>query len=476
MRCQLISRFLRFKVLFSLCFFCHFINFSAATSLQDSLSGKLFIRDIKISGNKITKKDIILRELPFKEGDSVEYAQIPELFSLAKQQLTNAALFNTIKLSDSVSGTDVFIKIDLIERWYIFPELIFALADRNFNEWWRNKDLYRTTYGVRLAHKNFRGRNERLYFDIVLGWQQSLGIIYKIPYVNRNKTIGIQLSLKHQQGHEIPYTTVENRLIYFRYGLRLLYKKESAEAEISYRQKLKTRHFFRLGMERYKIDDTIANNRNPDFLYEGASKLAYLYATYQFIYDNRDYFYYPSRGVFLSLAINNKILEPFSRNIGFYTFFGELNYFHPINKRITYGTGLKIQRSTPSQLPYIFRNSLGYKSVVRGYEHYVIDGNGFAITNNEFRFKLIDKQIHFPFIPLQQFNTVPIKFYWKIYADAGIATYPVIKNGNSFLNKPLSGWGTGFDIITYYDKILRIEYSFNNIGQSELFLHYLVAF
>lgn len=475
MRCQLNSHRLRFIVLFLLCF-CLSLNKSSAGTLQDSLPGKLFIRDIAITGNKVTKRDIILRELPFKTGDSIVHSQLPGLLTLAKQQLTNAALFNTIKLSDSVSGSDIFIKITLTERWYIFPELIFALADRNFNEWWINKDLYRTTYGVRLAHKNFRGRNERLYFDIVLGWQQSLGVIYKAPYVNRNKTIGLQFSLKHQQGHEIPYTTVENRLLYFRYGLRLLYKKESAEAEISYRQKLKARHFFRLGMERYKIDDTIANNRNPDFLYKGVSKLAYLYTTYQFVYDNRDYFYYPSRGVYLSLAVNNKILEPFSRNIGFYTFFGELNYFHPLSRRITYGTGLKIQRSSPDELPYIFRNSLGYRSLVRGYEHYVIDGNGYALTNNEMRFKLMDKQIHLPFIPLQQFNTVPIKLYWKIYADAGLATYPVIKNGNTFINKPLSGWGTGFDVVTYYDKILRIEYSFNNIGQSELFLHYLVAF
>lgn len=41
-------------------------------------------------------------------------------------------------------------------------------------------------------------------------------------------------------------------------------------------------------------------------------------------------------------------------------------------------------------------------------------------------------------------------------------------------NSLLYGTGVGIDFVTYYDKVLRVEYGINGLGESGLFLH-LVA-
>ena len=43
---------------------------------------------------------------------------------------------------------------------------------------------------------------------------------------------------------------------------------------------------------------------------------------------------------------------------------------------------------------------------------------------------------------------------------------------NSILNnKLLYTYGAGFDVLSYYDFVAKIEYSFNQLGEKGLFLH-----
>ena len=43
---------------------------------------------------------------------------------------------------------------------------------------------------------------------------------------------------------------------------------------------------------------------------------------------------------------------------------------------------------------------------------------------------------------------------------------------NNLSNSTLIGRGLSFDFITYYDKILRIEFSINKLGEKGIFLHF----
>ena len=44
----------------------------------------------------------------------------------------------------------------------------------------------------------------------------------------------------------------------------------------------------------------------------------------------------------------------------------------------------------------------------------------------------------------------------------------------SFLdNKFIFGTGIGLDFVTYYDKVLRLEYGINDMGETGLFIHFV---
>ena len=194
------------------------------------------MRGISIEGNKRTKEFIILRELPFKVGDTLRLSDLSNLKTTAKNQLTTVALFHDIWIDDSISGNNIYYSITVRERWYIFPDPTFAIADRNFNEWWKTKSIYRTTYGVSIYDLNFRGRNERLSISLIDGWHKLIGLQYKIPYLNKAKTLGMQLTSQYEVGHEVPFMTYQDHLQFLRVDSRFIYHKANADLQFIYRR------------------------------------------------------------------------------------------------------------------------------------------------------------------------------------------------------------------------------------------------
>ena len=74
--------------------------------------------------------------------------------------------------------------------------------------------------------------------------------------------------------------------------------------------------------------------------------------------------------------------------------------------------------------------------------------------------------------PLEQFRHFPYAFYLKSYFDIGYASNTQNYEGNQFLaDKLLFGGGLGLDIVTMYDIVVRLEYSWNSIGDNGFFFH-----
>jgi hypothetical protein len=46
---------------------------------------------------------------------------------------------------------------------------------------------------------------------------------------------------------------------------------------------------------------------------------------------------------------------------------------------------------------------------------------------------------------------------------------------NTLVDKMMYSTGAGIDFITYYDKVLRFDYSFNGVGDRGLFIHWKAA-
>ena len=126
---------------------------------------KLNVAEIKIVGNAKTKSYIIAREVQFKVGDSLRLDQFDEQLHTARDQVYNLNLFTEVFIEPTqIVGSDVFITVKVLERWYIYPTPQFQLVDRNFNEWIKvyKASLDRVNYGAKFVHYNLSGRKDEL--------------------------------------------------------------------------------------------------------------------------------------------------------------------------------------------------------------------------------------------------------------------------------------------------------------------------
>ena len=76
------------------------------------------VRNIFIEGNKKTKREIILREIPFKPGESYLLQELVKKFEVARKQLMNTTLFHEVGVSlKSFDGYNIDVLVQVRERW-----------------------------------------------------------------------------------------------------------------------------------------------------------------------------------------------------------------------------------------------------------------------------------------------------------------------------------------------------------------------
>ena len=124
----------------------------------------------------------------------------------------------------------------------------------------------------------------------------------------------------------------------------------------------------------------------------------------------------------------------------------------------------------PLDQPYVNSQMFGYGELyLRGLEKYVIDGVGSYMVRNTVRKQLFKFNVSPP-ISSRSHDKIPFVFYAKASADYGYA-YNKVFQYNSLVNRNLYTVGIGIDVLTFYDVVLRFDYSFNQLGQNGLFLH-----
>ena len=84
--------------------------------------------------------------------------------------------------------------------------------------------------------------------------------------------------------------------------------------------------------------------------------------------------------------------------------------------------------------------------------------------------RLFSTNIGIPSERFRRLNHIPFKAYAKIFGNAGYVYNPQ-PGDNMLANRMLYSVGVGVDIITFYDFIIKLEWSFNQIGQNGLNLH-----
>jgi len=439
--------------------------------------------NIEITGNKKTRDNIIFRELLFAAGKSYAADDFSKQVNQSRLNLLNTSLFNfvtidTIPVTDTNGLVTIHIKISVVERWYIWPVPVLEITDRNFNAWWQTRDFTRINYGLNVKWHNFTGRMDELDAIIQFGKNRQLSLAYHNPYIDKNKRFGLGFETGYTNNRETGYMTRDDKLL-FAFDPDGLFTQKYFALSSSFRKSIFTTHQLFAGISAYSFSDSLLA-LNPDYSYEGVSKPAFLSVYYKLKIDHRDIKYYPLKGWYFDMEVNKSGLGfSFEEPVNITWVKSTSRFYTQLAKRWYTGVSFIGKVSSKAWQPYFLIQGLGYsREYVRGYEYNVIDGKHFTLARSNVKFALVPERTHnIGFIPTPKFGLVHYALYLTAFADAAYVWQPqwIGVNNNLLPQTFLAGAGFGIDLVTYYDKVMRIEYAVNKSGKSGIFIHFIAG-
>ncbi len=431
------------------------------------------VKEIIITGNKVTKKHVILREIPFHAGDTIGKSMIQEKLKAAKENLLNTSLFNFVSVDSLPAGNNqVTILVNVAERWYTWPVPIFEVQERNFNDWWERKDFARANYGFYLNRDNFRGRKEALSFYAQFGYTVKYGIAYDIPYLTHKQTGGLGFSFAYGHNHEIAYGTLDNHQLYFKNPDDYVRKEWVGKLKYFYRKGIHNSHYFETKFVSSLVNDAV-RTITVDYFDNKKTEINFFALDYSFRTDFRDSRQYPLQGYFFEFEYNQLGLGILKdEKIDVTNFYFTLRGYEKLSNRFYLSGGAKAKLSPNLNQPYYVQKGLGWSDYIRGYEYYVIDGQRYGLVKAGLKYEIVKPHVKTIPLPLNKFNTFHYAFYANIYGDAGYADDHMYAGANPLANTFLYGYGVGIDYVTYYDIILRLECSVNKMKEIGFFVHF----
>ena len=446
--------------------FLFFFCFASNVEAQDST---FVVKKINISGNGTTADKIILRELPFELGDTLQTADTVILSETIEQNLINTSLFHFANVLFADSGV---VDISLLERWYIWPAPFINIEERNFNVWMRNLSFEKVSYGIYVSHENFRGRRETLRLLFKTGYNQLYGISYNKPNIDKKQNWGIAFTCGYESSHSLNYSVLDHEPKFLKLEKKNAFSSIYASAVVSRRVGLYQTHRLSFSIDANKYADSLFNLSQ---IYVPAPKWRNLTLIYFYRYDFRDIKNYPLKGWYVDFELNSSgipAVSSFSDKKIFVR--NTTKKYFKITKNLYFASSACFHFALLEEKSFINATFMGYGATfVRGFEYNVIPVKHFILNKNNLKYNILpQKIIKLPIIKSPKFNKVPIAIFSNIFFDNSWSERGMLGLENSLSGKYLFGYGLGIDFVTYYDKVFRIEFSQNRFSQKGIFLHF----
>ncbi|MGE5500152.1 MAG: BamA/TamA family outer membrane protein, partial [Syntrophothermus sp.] len=139
---------------------------------------------IQVFGNEKTNDLIILRELTFRQGDKVRYADL----NYNRERIYSLGLFTDVQIIPDAGRNRIIIAVE--ESWYFWPIPFVNLKDNS---------LDRATYGMNVSYKNFRGMNETITASVGMGYDPYAAVEYISPWFIKERNISLSASLAYMK-------------------------------------------------------------------------------------------------------------------------------------------------------------------------------------------------------------------------------------------------------------------------------------
>ncbi len=471
----------RYFLLFLLLNFIQFLIIDNELTAQNRIeqeelvSPSVIISRIQVNGNKITKDYIVSREMSFRVGDTLFSDKLPDYLAESEANLINTSLFNYVNVKHNrIDSNSVEIIITVTEKWYVWPIPIFEYADPNFNTWFQTKDFERTNYGVNLKWLNFRGRNQELRINGQWGYLKDVGIYFFNPQLMRNKKLGGGFEVSYAQNNEVTVGT-ENNIRMFYTGTGNSKDVFNVSLFTSWRAGFYNSHILAVGFNSDNIADTITHLTN-DYFVNNQNYMQYVSWWYTFRHSQLDNKDYPLEGKYMQADVtwNGFPVMP-DNNLMVISMKLSFKSYMKIAKNLFFAANIKGKYTPTRDIPYYFQQGLGYKSeFVRGYEYYVLDGQSFALFKSNMKYRLFKSKVHdIKKLKNTSYAKVHSSGFLNLNLDAGYVFDIRYADSNPLNNTLIYGAGIGFDMVALYDKVVRFEYSLNNLLEHGFFIHFV---
>ena len=412
---------------------CAVVIFLAVVAVANTVLGQRVVAE-RVVGNRRTKPWVILRELKTQIGDSVTPADL----KVDRDRVLNLGLFERaeVTLHPGPEGDTLVVRV--WERWYIFPfPILFA------NE----HDLRKLSYGLGLAHLNFRGRAEILSVAGWLGYNPTLKFSYSNPWFGgKRRLIGsVELFWSSIRGKSLEFPEYREKLR----GLKVRFGKRYGYGN------------YLMALAGYTLRRTdppeIGVTLDPHGL-DAFGSVGWLT-----ILDGRDFRPYPWRGYYVESILKYNGLG--SAWIDYTRFSLDTRGY----LRLPVGSlGLRVMSQlSRGQVPVYDRVYIGYKERVRGHFQRRLEGDDLALASAEWKFTLLPLR-YWPapaYLPL----TTALKFGLNLalFYDAAV----IWRGGqNPRSGTWLRGFGFGLHIRVPYAEVVRLEIGFDERGRNEFIL------
>jgi outer membrane protein assembly factor BamA len=398
---------------------------------------------IEIIGNNKTKPDIILRELHFKDKERISLDKI----SAALKRVQSLALFTRVRFDIIGDSEYSILLITVYERWYIFP---VPLLYRNERTW------KKISYGGKLLHYNFMGRNILLNFSAAFGYNPQVKLSYFNPWFLGDAKLFTNFSLFHSRIRSLSpaLNEYEDR----RWGIEWLIGKRFG-------------HFFYTGVTIGYMKLTAPPEIGLTLSPGGKDYLPSIMLSIQ--YDDRDLREYPHKGWLIGLfgkRVGN------SDDINYYRYGIDWRSYLPLNHKVTLALRTAMNLSS-GKIPSYDRVYLGYEERIRGRYYEIFEGENFAFGGAELRFPLM-KIRYIEVDPImsemsQYSSNLKFGISGGIFFDNGVVWY---QNQALSIHKVKSGFGAGIHFHLPYIDVFRLECGFNKQWKAQAIADIEVAF
>jgi outer membrane protein assembly factor BamA len=417
------------------------INSLHAFVYNDNFTTK--IDTIIVIGNKTTEEHIILRELDFKIGDFVSQDQL----NFNEERVFSLGIFNKVKFNLIKDQQKNTLEINVEESWFIYPLPFLKLRENSFK---------RSSYGLNLLYKNFRGRNETLWALFTFGYDPT----FQIQYINPVLSTGSNLTFSLGLG----YTNLENRSIQSEilHGGEFSYNYIFGNVAFGYR--LNQYNILSLNTI-YEYIDMPSSVNSITASKKSIDRIVSFQLSYEL--DNRNLKQFSNNGTYALVDITHKGLG--INNISYNIVKADLRQYNVLTGDLALKWRGLFRSTFGKAVPFYALSLLGDEEYLRGHRFNKREGNNYIVTSFELNYPLVKEwnfSIDLPLLP-KNLTSARIGLYANLFIDSGTT----FNNGESIKVRSLdTGYGFGFTLLILPYNAFRFEYAMNEFNEGEFIL------